>query len=86
MGHGAARRRVVDHLGARGLLLDAYTGHGGVVAASVRDGQRARVCRGAAPALAAGDVSASAERLAEFRQRTTAERAPSTLLETRSRR
>jgi hypothetical protein len=32
-GHGAERRRVADHVDARGLLLDVYTGHGGVVAA-----------------------------------------------------
>jgi hypothetical protein len=32
-GHGPERRRVADHVDARGLLLDVYTGHGGVVAA-----------------------------------------------------
>jgi hypothetical protein len=32
-GHGAERRRVADHVDARGLLLDACIGHAGVVAA-----------------------------------------------------
>jgi hypothetical protein len=50
------------------LPLHAYTGHGGAVAALVRDGQRAGVAE-APLRLAGADVSASAsaERLAEFR-------------------
>jgi hypothetical protein len=49
----------------RALPLDAYTGHAGATAASVRDEQRTAVCRGAPRALAAAGASASKERLAE---------------------
>jgi hypothetical protein len=66
MSHVGPAGPVNDSVDLWALPVDAYTGHGGAAAASMRDGQRAGVCRGAAQALAAADVWASAERLAEF--------------------
>jgi hypothetical protein len=41
-GHGAERRRVADHVDARGLLLDAFTGHAGAVTAFLCDSEATR--------------------------------------------
>jgi hypothetical protein len=54
-----------DDIGRLALLINAYTGHAGATAATVRDERHTAVCRGVPRALAADGVSASKERLAE---------------------